>query len=318
MKDYTVKLSIIEQLSSGEFKSGESLGRSLGMSRAAVSKQIKSMSDLGLDVFSVPGRGYMLAKPIELLDLTWLSKQCVAPIHLYPIIDSTNKYLLARVSELESGETCLAEFQSAGKGRRGRDWVSPFGSNLYLSMYWRLEAGIAAAMGLSLVVGVAIADALTEYGVNNVKLKWPNDIYVDDRKLAGILVELSGQAGDAADLVIGLGLNLNMSDSVQGITQPWIALESAVDGEIERNKLTAAIIQKLHTELLQYESFGMSGMVERWNKYDNYMGKPIKLIMGERVIEGVAKGIESSGAIQIETNKGIESFIGGEISLRPL
>lgn len=318
MKDYTVKLSIIEQLSSGGFKSGESLGRSLGMSRAAVSKQIKSMSDLGLDVFSVPGRGYMLAKPIELLDLTWLSKQCVAPIHLYPIIDSTNKYLLARVSELESGETCLAEFQSAGKGRRGRDWVSPFGSNLYLSMYWRLEAGIAAAMGLSLVVGIAIADALTEYGVNNVKLKWPNDIYVDDRKLAGILVELSGQAGDAADLVIGLGLNLNMSDSVQGISQPWIALKSAVDGEIERNKLTAAIIQKLHTELLQYESFGMNGMVERWNKYDNYMDKPIKLIMGERVIEGVAKGIESSGAIQIETNKGIESFIGGEISLRPL
>lgn len=318
MKDYSVKLSIIELLSRGEFQSGESLGHALGMSRAAISKQIKSMSELGLDVFSVPGRGYMLAKPIELLDLAWLSAQSRAPIHLFPIIDSTNKYLLERVSELESGETCLAEFQSAGKGRRGRDWVSPFGSNLYLSMYWKLEAGIAAAMGLSLVVGIAIADALTAYGVNNVKLKWPNDIYVDDRKLAGILVELSGQAGDAADLVIGLGLNLNMPDSVQGITQPWIALNSVFDGDIERNKLTAAIIQKLHAELTQYESAGMKGMVERWNKYDNYMGKPIKLIMGERVIEGIAMGIENSGAIQIKTDKGIESFIGGEISLRPL
>ena len=171
MKDYSVKLSIIELLSRGEFQSGESLGHALGMSRAAISKQIKSMSELGLDVFSVPGRGYMLAKPIELLDLAWLSAQSRAPIHLFPIIDSTNKYLLERVSELESGETCLAEFQSAGKGRRGRDWVSPFGSNLYLSMYWKLEAGIAAAMGLSLVVGIAIADALTAYGVNKVKLK---------------------------------------------------------------------------------------------------------------------------------------------------
>ena len=134
----------------------------------------------------------------------------MAPVHCFPVIDSTNQYLLERVNTLSSGESCLAECQTAGRGRRGKPWVSPFGCQLILSMYWRLEQGMAAAMGLSLAVGVAVVEALESLGYPGVALKWPNDLYYQGRKLAGILVEMSGSAGASCHLVIGVGLNLAM------------------------------------------------------------------------------------------------------------
>ena len=141
---------------------------------------------------------------------------------------------------------CLSEYQLKGRGRRGREWISPFGANLYLSMYWRLDAGMAAAMGLSLVVGVAIVEALEQLNLKEVKLKWPNDLYYQDRKLAGILVEMSGQAGGAANLVIGMGLNLMMTEQTEGITQPWASLsEVAGHKDIDRNQLAITMIQTL-------------------------------------------------------------------------
>jgi len=317
MKDHSVKLSILKALSQGGFHSGEELGEQLGVSRAAVSKHIKGIQDWGVDIFRVQGKGYQLAKPMQLLDQEVLNKALTTPVELIPIIDSTNQYLLDRVDNLKSGSVCLAEYQAKGRGRRGREWVSPFGSNLYLSMFWRLDAGMAAAMGLSLVVGVAIVEALEEIGLEGVKLKWPNDLYYQDRKLAGILVEMSGQAGAAANLVIGMGMNLMMSEATEGITQPWASLsEVAESQEIDRNQLAISMIKTLHSALADYEMQGMSGFVERWNRLDNFLGRPIKLIMGPREVTGIAKGINEQGAVLLETEQGIESYIGGEISLR--
>ncbi len=317
MKEHTIKLAILKALSTGDFISGEELGEQLGVSRAAISKHIKGIQDWGIDIFRVQGKGYQLSQPLQLLDESILKASLNTPVELIPIIDSTNQYLLDRVDNLESGSVCIAEYQAKGIGRRGREWVSPFGSNLYMSMFWRLDAGMAAAMGLSLVVGVAIVEALEKLGLNGVKLKWPNDLYYQDRKLAGILVEMSGQAGGAANLVIGMGMNLMMSGQTEGITQPWASLAEVADKEhIDRNQLAITMINTLNNALNDYEIYGMSGFVERWNRLDNFLGRPIKLIMGPREITGIAKGINEQGAVLLETENGVESFIGGEISLR--
>ena len=316
MKEHSVKHQIISMLSAGEFVSGERMGERLGISRAAVSKHVKGLSDWGLDIYSIQGKGYRLASPLQLLDQQIIQEQTDVPVELISIIDSTNQHLLDRVSTLSQGAVCLAEYQSQGRGRRGRHWVSPFGSNLYLSMYWQLEAGMAAAMGLSLVVGVAVVEALKSLGIEGLKLKWPNDLYYQDRKLAGILVEMSGQAGGAANLVIGMGLNISMPKGTDGITQPWVSLSEITDTLPDRNLLAAALINAWEKALSDYEMYGMHGFVERWNRLDNFLNRPVKLIIGTREITGIVKGINEQGAVLLQTNKGIEAFIGGEISLR--
>ncbi|EGU36736.1 biotin--protein ligase [Vibrio ichthyoenteri ATCC 700023] len=322
MKEHAIKLTILNQLADGSFHSGEALGEMLGISRAAVSKHVKGIQAWGVDIFSVQGKGYKLAEPMQLLNQEWLQSQLDSPIELIPVIDSTNQYLLDRINSLESGAVCLAEYQSKGRGRRGREWVSPFGINLYLSIYWRLEAGMAGAMGLSLVVGVAIVEALEKLGIDGIKLKWPNDLYYQDKKLAGILVEMSGQAGAAAHLVIGMGMNLMMANQSSGvtqdITQPWTCLSDVTEGVIERNQLAATLISTLQSALTEYEITGMNGFVERWNRLDNFLDRDIKLIMGDREIVGISRGINEQGAVLIETAQGLETYIGGEISLRGL
>ncbi|PSW12127.1 bifunctional biotin--[acetyl-CoA-carboxylase] synthetase/biotin operon repressor [Photobacterium sanctipauli] len=318
MKEHSTRLALISLLSDGTFHSGEALGEKLGISRAAISKQIKILQSWGLDVYRVQGKGYCLPAKLELLDCDKILAQVkCANLDVIPVIDSTNQYLLDRVGTLPSGATCLAEYQQAGRGRRGRQWLSPFGSNLYLSMYWRLDAGMAAAMGLSLVVGVAIAEALESLGAEGVRVKWPNDIYLDDKKLAGILIEMTGQAGDAAHLVIGMGLNIKMPE-LEGadIGQAWTNLSQACDSLPERNTLAATLIKQLQQTLAQYEAIGLEGFIERWNRLDNFLDRPVKLLIGERVVEGIARGINGQGALLLETDEGITPYIGGEISLR--
>ncbi|GAD29542.1 bifunctional biotin--[acetyl-CoA-carboxylase] ligase/biotin operon repressor BirA [Photobacterium leiognathi] len=318
MKEHATRLALIQLLADGSFHSGEKLGQALGISRAAIAKQIKVIQGWGLDIFRVQGKGYCLASPIELLNKeSILAKSNCAHLELIPVIDSTNQYLLDRVGQLPSGSVCLAEYQEAGRGRRGRQWLSPFGSNLYLSIYWRLDAGMAAAMGLSLVVGVAIAETLQQLGAPDVRVKWPNDIYYKDQKLAGILVEMTGQAGDAAHLVIGMGLNVSMHIKEQAeITQAWTNLAQACDNLPSRNQLAAQLIAHLTQTLIDYEEQGLTGFVERWNKIDNFLNRPVKLLIGERTIEGIARGIDAQGALLLETDEGVTPYIGGEISLR--
>ncbi|CAM3858217.1 Bifunctional ligase/repressor BirA [Vibrio aerogenes CECT 7868] len=317
MKTHQAKLKILSLLSDGQFYSGEYLGEQLGVSRAAVSKHIKGIQDWGVDVFRVQGKGYQLAQPMQLLDEHLIQQHVSNPVTLHPIIDSTNQYLVERAGDLESGAVCLAEYQSKGRGRRGRQWNSPFGANLYFSMYWKLEAGMAAAMGLSLVVGIAVIEALKALGVDDVKLKWPNDLYYQDKKLAGILVEVSGQAGDAAHLIIGMGMNLFMRQEDITIDQPWTTL-SQVMGEhlIDRNELAVALIRSWTDILRGYEETGIAGFIDAWNSMDNFINRPVKLLMGDQVVRGIERGIDTHGAVLLETEEGIRSFVGGEISLR--
>jgi BirA family biotin operon repressor/biotin-[acetyl-CoA-carboxylase] ligase len=317
MRDTTVPLKIISLLADGEFHSGEHLGESLGMSRAAINKHIQTIREWGLDVFTVPGKGYSLPAVINLLDaeriLGLLEDKRVTVL---PVVDSTNQYLLDRLAELTSGDACIAEYQQAGRGRRGRQWVSPFGANLYLSMFWRLEQGPAAAMGLSLVIGIVMAEVLQRLGAEQVRVKWPNDLYLNDRKLAGILVELTGKTGDAAQLVLGAGINMAMRETnASQIDQRWINLQEA-GITIDRNELAAKLLNELRNSLRQFEIDGLAPFISRWRKLDNFIDRPVKLLIGEQQIFGIARGIDQQGALLLEQEGVIKPFIGGEISLR--
>ncbi|NIY49989.1 bifunctional biotin--[acetyl-CoA-carboxylase] ligase/biotin operon repressor BirA [Cedecea colo] len=317
MKDNRIPLTLISILADGGFHSGEQLGEKLGMSRAAINKHIQTLRDWGVDVFTVPGKGYSLPDPIQLLDESLIKAQIKqGSVAVLPVIDSTNQYLLERLDSLQPGDACIAEYQQAGRGRRGRQWFSPFGANLYLSMYWRLEQGPAAAVGLSLVIGIVMAEVLRGLGANEVRVKWPNDLYLNDRKLAGILVELTGKTGDAAQIVIGAGINLAMRNvAADVINQGWINLQEA-GIKIDRNALAIALIQELRSALTLFENESLTPFLARWKVLDNYANRQVKLIIGDREIYGISRGINEQGALLLEQDGAIKPWVGGEISLR--
>ena len=308
MKDNTVPLKLIALLANGEFHSGEQLGETLGMSRAAINKHIQTLRDWGVDVFTVPGKGYSLPEPIQLLNAEQILGQLDGgSVAVLPVIDSTNQYLLDRIGELKSGDACIAEYQQAGRGRRGRKW---------LSMFWRLEQGPAAAIGLSLVIGIVMAEVLRKLGADKVRVKWPNDLYLQDRKLAGILVELTGKTGDAAQIVIGAGINMAMRRVEESVVnQGWITLQEA-GINLDRNTLAAMLIRELRAALELFEQEGLAPYLSRWEKLDNFINRPVKLIIGDKEIFGISRGIDKQGALLLEQDGIIKPWMGGEISLR--
>ena len=314
MRSHQNPLKLIEILADGEFHSGEELAASFGITRAGINKYMKVLREWGLDFTSVQGKGYCLIAPIDLIKKCKIDHyyQADSRCEILPIIDSTNQYLLDKIGQLRSGDCCVAEFQSKARGRRGRRWFSPFGSNLYFSMYWQLEQGVAAAMGLSLVVGIVIADTLRELSGQDIKVKWPNDLYLNDQKLAGILVELAGKTGDCAHAIIGIGVNLMMTNPDPNIVnQKWANL-----GKVDRNLLVARIVKNLNIKLSEFEKQGLAPFISDWNRLDNFANRPVKLLIGDNVIRGIAKGINEQGALMLEQDGKINAHIGGEISLR--
>jgi len=316
-----IKQHLIRSLAQGQFVSGQQLGDELNVSRTAVAKHIKALTELGLDIYSVTGKGYKLAQAINLLDkkiIDNLVSDNNAPVEVHSLIDSTNDYLMRRLpNQLVQGQVCLAECQSAGRGRRGRQWVSPFGSQIYLSMYWYLEQGLSAAMGLSLVTALAVSDAIKEYCNVQVQLKWPNDIYIEGVKLAGILIDLEGQALEPSHSVIGIGLNLNMPEqAAKAIDQQWTDLQSHSSIDINRSELSACIINHLRARLIEHQNQGLAPMLDSWHQQDVFLNKAVKLLTGERITAGICRGINNQGALMLEVNGQVKPIYGGEVSLR--
>lgn len=291
MKDVKTPLKLITILSDGSIHSGEQLGELLGMTRAGINKHIYTLREWGIEVNTITGKGYQLTRKMDLLDyerIYGLVRR--GNIIVKPVINSTNQYLLERIEQLSSGDACVAEYQTAGRGRRGRYWASPFGCNLYLSLYWHLDQGPAAAMGLSLVAGIVIAETLNKLSGSNIKVKWPNDLYLNEKKLAGILIEMIGKTGDAAHIVIGIGLNIAMSCNYEtNINQGWINLEQA-GIQIERNVIAGQIILALRHELVEFEKYGLVPFIKRWLALDNFLHKKVKLHIGDHLEVGIVKG----------------------------
>lgn len=311
---------LLSLLADGEFHSGEKIGELLGVSRTSVNNYIKGLQEIGLDIYKVKGRGYQSAKAIELLNqqkIEQLSEN--KNVHVEQILDSTNQWLLDRIPNLQNGQSCIAEYQLAGRGRRGRVWISPFASHLYFSLYWSFESGINKVSGLSLLVGIATVNALEKVGLSGVSLKWPNDLYYQGKKLAGILIELNAQASEACHCVIGIGINVRMPPE-QGklIDQPWIDLNSLSEHPVDRNVLSATLIKELQALLPKYEETGLSPYLTRWFELDCFLNKQVNLQIANQQKTGICRGINEEGALLLEADGEVLPYIGGEISLRLL
>ncbi|WP_153916750.1 bifunctional biotin--[acetyl-CoA-carboxylase] ligase/biotin operon repressor BirA [Shewanella sp. TC10] len=310
------KTQIIGLLDHRTYISGELIAQKVGLSRTAVNNHIAQLADYGVDVFSVKGKGYKLPKPLPLFDETKLINGIENRCFYFNEIESTNAFMLQHAEELKNGDICIAEYQSAGRGRRGRQWVSPYGQHVYASLFWRLNQGMNAAMGLSLVVACSIVKSLTEFGVDGLGVKWPNDIYRDNKKLAGILIELSGHTMDECNLVIGFGINMSMSEQhADLIDQPWSDL-SSLESMPDKTALITNIYKQLKIDLMLFEVEGLTPFIPQWQKYDLFYEKEINLLMAPNNISGVCKGIDKQGAVLVETDGKVTPYIGGEISLR--
>jgi len=331
VKDITVLISdkqkkILSLLADGEFHSGTELAELLGVSRSAICKQLSGLAALGLHHSAVSGKGYRLDKPLELLESSKINavlndqnKVLIPTLEIHDSLDSTNSYLMEHSrNNAESGFVCFAEHQTAGKGRRGRQWVSPYGSNIYVSMLWRFQqGGITSTAGLSLAIGVAVIRALKLYGINDVGLKWPNDIYSQGKKLGGILIEVSGEADGPCAAVIGLGLNLFLPEhQAQTITQAWTDL-TQVSGEIPvlRNQLAGTLLNEMLAVVNGFEMDGIKAYLDEWRSYDCLKGKAATLFIGQQQIEGIVEGIDDKGLILIKKPDGlVQAFASGEVS----
>mgnify|MGYP001587604204 CR=1 FL=1 len=239
-------------------------------------------------------------------------------LQVHKILDSTNAELLRRVGQGPlSGLVCVAEQQSAGRGRRGRQWVSPFASNIYLSIGWGFSSGTAALEGLSLAVGVAVAEALEACDISGLQLKWPNDLLFRGAKLGGILVEMVGDASGSCQVVVGVGLNVQMpATSASTIDQAWTDLATDAGASPDRNPLLSALLNHLLPLLGYYEAEGFSVWKERWEGRNAFAGQEVVVLNGERRTVGTMQGIDDTGALRLSVGGIVQTFHGGEVSLR--
>lgn len=319
---------VLHLLADGSFHSGTELSESLGISRSAICKQMQSLADLGIELCAVSGKGYKLGRPISLLSLDQI-RQHLTPqasgllgrIEVHDVIASTNSYLLqAAHSGDAKGFACFAESQSAGKGRRGRIWRSPFGANIYLSVLWRYQDGPATINGLSLAVGVAVVRALRQLGIGDVGLKWPNDIYWKQRKLAGILIEVAGESGGPCYTVTGLGLNCYIPPhEAKGIDQEWVDLDTLLGHSTHelRNQLAAELLNHLLPIIADFDSRGLSPYLPEWRENDCMQGSEACLYMGQQRYDGIVEGVNAQGMLQLRDERGeSKTFASGEVSFK--
>ena len=319
--------ALVKILADGKYHSGTDLGLEFGISRAAIGKNIQKIEqNYNLEVFAVKGKGYRLQQALELLDeniirqkLRDQSSKQLSQLEIFFDIDSTNRYLNNKSIEgASSGYLVLAEQQTKGTGRRGRSWLSPFGSNLYLSLLWRFQYGAAQLGCLSLFIAVAIVRALQKAGVKGAGVKWPNDIYWKNKKLAGILLEMRGELTGPSAVVIGIGLNISMPSSsieTKNIDQPWIDLQTILGKKVDRNEFTALVIDALFAVLNEIPD-EQNKLLEEWQQMDILKGQNIEVTFADKIISGKALGINRDGALLVRHDGKDLVCHSGDVSIR--
>jgi len=319
-----IPTALLQLLADGAEHSGTELGERLGVSRAAIWKQLQALNELGIALEAVPGRGYRLVEPLDLLDAAAIHGALagqfeLASLEVFPRIDSTNAFLLndSRPTENAAFRVALAEQQTAGRGRRGRAWVSPFASNIYCSVKRQFPCGLEGLSGLSLVVGLAIAEALDALGIVGVQLKWPNDLRAGGRKLGGILIELAGDAGGPCTAVIGFGINVRMPPtSASDIDQPWTDLRTQNPQLPSRNTIVARTLLHLEQALSRFAADGFAPFAAAWSARDEFRGRPVQITGVNIQQAGIAAGVDERGALLLDTDGGRRAIVAGEVSLR--
>lgn len=310
---------LFRQLSDGAFHSGEELGELLGISRAAIWKRVNALeSRSGHRVERIAGKGYRLLQPVEFLCVERIRTGLDRPldVHLYQTLGSTNEQAKTDVRHNGSAFLVLAEEQRQGRGRRGRIWHSPYASNLYLTLAWPLTGGLREAEGMSLITGLAVRNVLAAHGLPQAGIKWPNDVLVQDKKIAGILLELVGDPADQGVVIIGIGINVNMDGDFQPISQDWTSISLETGNQLSRNHLAAAMANELIAALELNRKQGFQAFIGQWEEHHHWQGRTVVVSSGDNRIEGRVVGIDSTGALRLDTDDGIQSFAGGEVTLR--
>lgn len=324
-----LQLALLKILADGKYHSGTDLGLKFGISRAAIGKNIQKIERCyNLTVFAVKGKGYRLQQPLELLNEDLLRQKLsshtakqLSQFEIFSDIDSTNRYLNNKsIDGAASGYLVLAEQQSSGQGRRGRTWVSPFGCNLFLSLLWRFQSGPAQLGCLSLFIAVAVIRALKIIGIKDVGVKWPNDIYWQNKKLGGILLEMRGEHSGPCAVVIGVGLNISMpiaNEEMNKIDQPWVDIESILDKKINRNDFTAYVINALFDVLNEIPD-EQNNLLEEWQQVDILKNQQVDVMFADKTISGIALGINHDGALRLQHDGKEIVCHSGEVSIRPV
>lgn len=315
-------------LADGQLHSGECLARRLGVSRAAVWKGVERLRRFGIGVQASARRGYQLAQAVELLDARRIGESLckegarrLQQVELLFAVDSTSNRLLAGdPPPYGCAHACLSELQTAGRGRRGRRWIAPFGGSITMSVGWSFRDSARVLPSLSLSVGVAIARALARVGARDVKLKWPNDIWFDDRKLGGVLIELKAEAGGPAYVVIGVGINLWMNATTRRAIEA-MGVRVACVSEVcpippARNRLVGILLDEILSVLMSFETTGFAPLRQAWEALDTLRGRAAEVLVGERVIAGTACGVDEEGALLLRVGECTHKFVSGEVSLR--
>ncbi|HEU5442721.1 MAG TPA: biotin--[acetyl-CoA-carboxylase] ligase [Steroidobacteraceae bacterium] len=319
---------VFAELADGEFHSGEQLAEKLGVTRSAVWKAVESLRDLGATLHAVRNKGYRLRSGSDALDakritglLPSIVRDAVRRVEAEWTLDSTNSALLARPNPpFGTSDVLLAEYQTAGRGRRGRAWVAPPGGSICLSLSWAFREVPQDLGALGLVIGVCALRALRESGLDEARLKWPNDLLVEGRKLGGILIELRAESDGPACVVIGIGLNVALgAELLERIGETGVApidLASAGLRQLSRNALAATLVAQIIRGLLVFEKEGLRPFAEEWRDADALRGRQVDVHTLEGVARGLARGIDLHGALVVETPGGVRRFISGDVTVR--
>jgi len=319
---------VFAELADGRFHSGEALAAALGVSRSAIWKAAAALKALGSELHAVRNRGYRLVRGAEPLDpakirerLARDAREHVARIDVAWSIDSTNSALLARANPADGvAEVLLAEYQTAGRGRRGRLWLAPPGGALCLSMSWTFGEVPQELGALGLAIGVCALRALRTHGIDAVTLKWPNDLLIGERKLGGVLIDLRAESAGPASVVIGIGINLTLGAALTAqIAQSGTAatdLASVLQPLPGRNALAASLVSACVIGLRAFAREGLKPFIEDWRAVDALRGRAVNVSAADGVARGVARGIDLRGALMLETPQGLRRFISGDVTVR--
>ena len=312
--------ALINMFADGAWHSGVEVAELLGVSRAAVWKRLQKLEALGLEVEREQSKGYRLPYSFQPLEQALLA-ELPFKIDINPITGSTNTDALKKLVSSskvwpENYNVVLAEQQTEGRGRRGKTWISPYGANLYLSCAAALPVGASALETLSLNVGIVLADILAQQGVPDVTVKWPNDVYADGKKIAGILIEVDGDLSSYCNVVIGIGVNFTQKSlRADQIQQPYTSV--GLYSHVRREKVAEQLILTLYQQLDAIVIGKPASNLEKWPKYDYLCNRPVTIHLGSQKISGVAQGIDGRGNLKLILDDGSERiFSGGEVSVR--
>ena len=311
-------------LADGEFRSGEAMARMLGVSRASIWNALHALDGTGLEIFKVHGRGYRLSQPLVWLERDAIERELGADaggfsIEVLDLVPSTNTLLMERVAAgAPGGSVIAAEWQTQGRGRRGRVWHATPGAALTFSLLWRFQLGASALSGLSLAIGVAVIRALARCGVVDAGLKWPNDIIWKGRKLAGMLIEMHGEVTGPGAVVIGLGLNCRLPDTLRDrIDQPVVDLAQICASVPDRNRVLALLLREMAAVLGAFAQTGFAALRAEWEGCHVYQNKAVRLSLPDgAVLDGLCLGVDDDGALRLQTAGGVRRIHSGDVSLR--